>query len=126
MKTALDLVAAAKAEIVELSLDQCDSAIKSADYLVDVREPEEYKAGHLPGAINIPRGLLEFKLSSDSTLENRDASFMIYCKTSGRAALAAYAMKQMGYHNVSSIAGGYDAWQAAGKDTVQPTLPKFE
>ena len=58
-------------------------------------------------------------------LERRDLAVVLYCKTSGRAALAAQSMQAMGYLNVSSIAGGYDAWVAAGKPVVKPQLPSF-
>jgi len=50
---------------------------------------------------------------------------VLYCKTSGRAALAAAAMHEMGYLNVKSIAGGFDAWVAAGKPVHKPELPSF-
>ncbi|WP_432698346.1 rhodanese-like domain-containing protein [Marinobacterium sp. YM272] len=126
MKTAMDLVGAAKAQIQEVDLNAAEAEILSADAIIDVREPEEYNNGHLPGAVNIPRGLLEFKLSSDEALSARDLNLMIYCKTSGRAALSALAMKEMGYLHVSSISGGFDAWQAAGKKVVKPTLPRFD
>ena len=64
MKTALDLVAAAKAHVHEIDIDAADAAIRDADVLIDVREADEFAAGHIPGAINVPRGVLEFKLSS--------------------------------------------------------------
>ncbi|HAC26230.1 MAG TPA: sulfurtransferase, partial [Marinobacter hydrocarbonoclasticus] len=51
---------------------------------------------------------------------------VLYCKTSGRAALSAKALKEMGYMNVQSIEGGFDAWLEAGKEVAQPDLPKFE
>ena len=54
-----------------------------------------------------------------------DLQVVLYCKTSGRAALAALAMQEMGYTRVRSIAGGFDAWAAAGKPVVQPQLPQF-
>lgn len=126
MKTAHDLVAEAKQDIHELPLEQADDAIRKADMLVDVRDPDEYRAGHIPGAVNISRGMLEFKFTNDPALENRDLNIVCYCKTSGRAALGAKALKEMGYLHVSSIAGGFDAWQAAGKDVVQPGMPSFE
>jgi rhodanese-related sulfurtransferase len=94
--------------------------------LVDVRDPDEYRAGHIPGAVNISRGMLEFKFTNDPALENRDLNIVCYCKTSGRAALGARALKEMGYLHVTSIAGGFDAWQEAGKAVVQPDLPSFE
>ena len=94
--------------------------------LIDVREADEFAAGHLPGAVLMPRGLLEFKLSGSPTLSGRDLKVVLYCKTSGRAALAAQAMQSMGYLNVSSIAGGFDAWAAAGKPVVKPAQPSFD
>jgi rhodanese-related sulfurtransferase len=126
MKTAHDLVQEAKQDIDEISLEQADDAIKQADLLLDVRDADEYRQGHVPGAVNISRGLLEFKFSNDPSLENRDMKIVLYCKTSGRAALGAKALKQMGYRNVQSIAGGFDAWQEAGKDVAKPQLPEFD
>lgn len=125
MKTAQDLVTQAKAQISEIDIDAAEQAMLEADLVIDVREPEEFKAGHLQGAINIPRGMLEFKLSMDEALQDRSLNVVIYCKTSGRAALSAQAMKQMGYLHVQSIAGGTDAWQAANKPLVQAALPDF-
>ena len=89
MKTAHDLVAAAKAHIKEVDLTEADAAIQAADVLIDVREADEFQAGHIPGAINIPRGLLEFRLSNDPVLSSRDQKLVLYCKNSGRSALAA-------------------------------------
>lgn len=125
MKTALDLVAAAKARIQEVPVAAAEAAIAQADVLIDVREPDEYRQGHLPGAVNMPRGLLEFQFSSQSALEPRGLRVVLYCKTSGRAALAACALHDMGYLNVQSIAGGFDAWAAAGKPVARPDTPAF-
>lgn len=80
----------------------------------------------MPGAIHASRGMLEFKLSNNPALSARDLKIVLYCKSSGRAALAACALHDMGYLQVKSIAGGIDAWVLAGKATVKPTLPKFE
>jgi rhodanese-related sulfurtransferase len=126
MKTAHDLVTAAKARIQETPLENADQAIRDADLLLDVREADEYNAGHIPGAIHISRGMLEFKLSNTPELTSRDLKIVIYCKTSGRAALAACALSDMGYHNVKSISGGFDAWAAAGKPIVKQELPSFD
>lgn len=126
MKSAHDLVAEAKARIHEIDLDAADAAIRAADVLLDVREADEFHAGHIPGAVNIPRGLLEFKLSATPELTSRDLNIVLYCKTSGRAALAACALHDMGYLQVHSIAGGFDAWSAAGKTVVTPSLPVFD
>lgn len=126
MKTAHDLVSAAKTRVTEIPVEQAESAIREADLLLDVREVEEYAAGHLNGATHISRGMLEFKLSGMPALQPRDLKIVLYCKTSGRAALSALALHDMGYLNVQSIAGGYDAWVAAGKPVVKPQSPSFE
>ncbi|CAN5167485.1 hypothetical protein BH10PSE16_BH10PSE16_29510 [soil metagenome] len=126
MKTAHDLVAAAKTRVQEISVQEAESAIRDADLLLDVREADEYAAGHLSGAMHVPRGLLEFKFSGTPALQPRDLKIVLYCKTSGRAALSAVALHEMGYLNVQSIAGGYDAWVAAGKPVAHPQPPSFE
>ncbi len=126
MKTAHDLVLQAKSSICEVTLDEAEQAIREADVLIDVREADEFASGHLPGAILVPRGVLEFRLSSTPALEPRDLKVVLYCKTSGRAALAARAMQEMGYLNVQSIAGGFDAWLAAGKPVAKPEQPSFD
>jgi rhodanese-related sulfurtransferase len=126
MKSAHDLVLAAKTRITEVDLSQAEVAIRDADLLIDVREADEYSAAHIPGAINIPRGLLEFKLSNDAQLAERKLKLVLYCKNSGRSALAADALREMGYRNVLSLAGGIEAWQAAGRAVLTPTLPAFD
>ena len=126
MKNAHDLVLEAKAQIHEVALEGAETAIRAADLLLDVREADEFQAGHIPGAINIPRGVLEFKLSNDPALCARELNIVLYCKTSGRAALAACSLQAMGYRHVQSLAGGFDAWSAAGKAQVAANLPNFE
>ena len=72
METAHDHVAAAKTRVQEISIANADQAIGEADLLLDVREAEEYAAGHLNGAVHISRGMLEFKFSGDPALQPRD------------------------------------------------------
>lgn len=126
MKTAHDLVAEAKAQVVEVPLERAEDAVRGADVLIDVREADEYQAGHIPGAVHISRGVLEFKLSGTPALASRDLKVVLYCKTSGRAALAAQSLRAMGYLQVESLAGGFDAWAAAGKPVASPQPPSFE
>jgi len=126
MKTAHDLVAAAKVRVQEIQVADAEQAIRDADVLVDVREADEFAAGHLAGAVHISRGMLEFKFSANPALQARDLNILLYCKTSGRAALAAAALHDMGYLNVRSISGGFDAWAAAGKPVAKPETPSFE
>lgn len=126
MKTAHDLVAEAKAQVVEVPLERAEDAVRGADVLIDVREADEYQAGHIPGAVHMSRGVLEFKLSGTPALASRDLKVVLYCKTSGRAALAAQSLRAMGYLQVESLAGGFDAWAAAGKPVASPQSPSFE
>ena len=126
MKSAHDIVTQAKTQIQEIGIDQAEAAVREADLLIDVREYDEFASGHLQGAVHMSRGMLEFKMSANPELAARDLNIILYCKTSGRAALAALQLKEMGYLNVRSIAGGIDAWVAAGKSVVKPVLPTFE
>ncbi|MFZ6773511.1 rhodanese-like domain-containing protein [Undibacterium sp. SXout7W] len=126
MKTALDLVKEAKSHIKEISIAEAEEAIQQADVLLDVREADEYASGHIPGAVHISRGMLEFALSNHPELSDRDTDIVLYCKTSGRAALAAASLHTMGYLSVKSISGGIDAWIQAGKPLTKHTLPLFD
>jgi len=126
MKTASDLVAAAKARVKEVSVAEAEAAIREAQVVVDVREADEFAAGHIPGAVHISRGMLEFRFSGMPALQSRDIAIVLYCKTSGRAALAGVALQEMGYLNVQNISGGFDAWTAAGKPVAKPEVTKFD
>ena len=126
MKTAHDLVVLAKQSVQEMSVEQAVGAIQTCDVLIDVREADEYAAGYLPGAIHMSRGMLEFKLAGHPKLQSRDLHIVLYCKTSGRAALSAKSLVDMGYTHVQSIAGGIDAWVAAGHSVHKPAQPSFE
>ncbi|MBK1851257.1 MULTISPECIES: rhodanese-like domain-containing protein [unclassified Marinobacter] len=126
MKTAQDFVAEAKKHIQEVPLDKADSAIQAADLLLDVRDSDEYRQSHIPQATNISRGLLEFKFSNDPALADRSMKIVLYCKNSGRSALSAKALQDMGYLHVQSIEGGFDAWQEAGKPIAKRELPSFD
>ncbi len=126
MKTAHDLVVQAKQSVQEISVEQAVAAIQTCDVLIDVREADEYAAGHLPGAVHMSRGMLEFKMAGNPKMQSRDLNIVLYCKTSGRAALSAKSLADMGYTHVRSIAGGVDAWVAAGHEVYKPAQPSFE
>jgi rhodanese-related sulfurtransferase len=126
MKTAHDLVVQAKQSVQEISVEQAVAAIQTCDVLIDVREADEYAAGHLPGAVHMSRGMLEFKMAGNPKMQSRDLNILLYCKTSGRAALSAKSLADMGYTHVQSIAGGVDAWVAAGHEVYKPAQPSFE
>jgi len=106
-----DLLNAARAEIVEI--DPHDVAAR-LDYftLLDVREPDEYEQGALPGAIHVPRGQLEFSI--EGRLSNKGAPIAVYCAGGTRSAFAAKTLQDLGYRDVVSITGGFNKWKDDG------------
>lgn len=119
--TAADLVADARRQIREIA-PQDYAALPAGQVLIDVREPAEYATGHIAGAVNIPRGVLEFEVDahpavanvSDPALSRKERPLYLYCRTGGRAALAALSLQRLGFVDVRSIAGGIVAWTGAG------------
>lgn len=80
--------------------------------VLDVRTPEEYADGHIPGAINVPHDELGERLASlDVPL---DAEIVVHCERGGRAATAGEILREGGYENVRDLAGHMQAWRAAG------------
>ena len=111
--TAKDLVEEAKKNVTTISLAEAKSLFdKGGIIFLDCREPKEYKAGHVPGAINIPRGLLEFQI--EGKIPDKNANIVTYCKSGGRACLACQSIGKMGYKNVKNMEGGWMAWEKAG------------
>lgn len=113
--TLQELLQQARAQIREIDIAQVDGFLEQGPTVIDVREPNEYLVGFVPGALNIPRGVLEFKLDSFPQLADRDRPVLLYCKSGGRSALAAWTLQQLGFSSVVSLAGGFDGWAAAGK-----------
>ncbi|MDP1524565.1 MAG: rhodanese-like domain-containing protein [Rhodocyclaceae bacterium] len=120
-----DLVVEAKSQIKEVVTAEAQ-ALLGKRVIIDVREYDEYAAGHLPGAINIPRGVLEFKIGMVPECARKDGAFLIYCRTSGRAALSAVQLQKLGYSDILSMAGGFDAWNTEQRPTEKPEQINFE
>lgn len=120
-----DLVLEAKSQIREVSTGDAQAQLGKR-VIIDVREYDEYAAGHLPGAINIPRGILEFKIGMVPECANKDGAFLLYCRTSGRAALSAVQLQRIGYGNIISMAGGFELWANEGRPTEKPEPINFE
>ena len=120
-----DLVVEAKLQIKEVNTAEAQGLLGKR-VVIDVREYDEYAAGHLPGAINIPRGILEFKIGMVPECANKDGAFLIYCRTSGRAALSAVQLQRLGYANIISMAGGYEAWAKESRPSETPAPINFE
>ena len=80
--------------------------------LLDVRESDEYQRGHLPGALLIPRGVLENQ--APQLLRDTDVEIVVYCGSGRRSVLACDVLQMMGYSNVASMHGGFRAWGQFG------------
>ena len=114
-KTATDLINEAKSRIREVTPKEAREmrARGESAVFLDVREPNEWNLGHLPGAMHIPRGTLETKVEAAIP---RDRKVVIYCASGNRSALAADTLQQMGYGDVVSMSGGFTGWAHSGGD----------
>jgi rhodanese-related sulfurtransferase len=90
------------------------------DLIIDVREPQEWEKGHIPGAVHAVRGMLEWYADPTSPYakseitSKQDGRIVVHCSLGGRSLLAADMMRKMGYKNVASMAGGFTDWEAKG------------
>ncbi|MCS6828802.1 MAG: rhodanese-like domain-containing protein [Caldilinea sp.] len=100
-------------------LDDVKALIENNIYLVDVREPNEYAEGHIPGAINIPIRTLAQNLNQIPA----DRPVLIYCKSGHRAGMAVAALRLLGYDNVRGFPGGWNAWSKAGEEVSTESAP---
>ena len=118
-KSLKDFVTEAKGRIREVSVEEAAKRRDGGVMILDVREPGEWAAGHIPGALHVPRGMLEAKADLDYAgreprLAERSQEIVIHCASGARSALAADALQQMGFTKVSSMAGGFVAWAEKG------------
>jgi sulfur-carrier protein adenylyltransferase/sulfurtransferase len=114
-----DLLAAAKAEIREVDTAAADDLRRQPGTVVlDVREPDEYDQGALPGALHIPRGHLEAQV--EGRIADRSAPVLAYCAGGVRSAFAAKTLQELGYTDVVSMAGGFGRWKDEGRDWSTP------
>ena len=123
MSTPRDLLNAAKAEIKEI--DPNDVAARLDHFtLLDVREPEEYEQGAVPGAVHVARGNLEF--SVEGRLPDKDAPIAVYCAGGVRSAFATKTLQDLGYTDVVSIIGGFNKWKDEGLPWTTPRVLSTE
>jgi rhodanese-related sulfurtransferase len=122
MRDLKTLIAEARGRIREIPTVEAAEILEKADDTVflDVREPDEYLCGHLPGAVLVPRGLLEMHAAADSPmrdpdLEDRSRPIVVYCASGGRSALATATLVDLGFEDVRSLAGGMKAWEAEAR-----------
>ena len=119
MATFKDLLAAAKAVITEVDTASAADRIGAGGVVVlDVREPDEFAEGALPGALHIPRGHLEAQV--EGRITDKNAPVIVYCAGGVRSAFAARTLGELGYSNVLSMAGGFGKWKDEGRPWKTP------
>lgn len=122
-KTVAEMVGEAMAQVENVTpQDAAKEAAAGTAVFLDVREPVEWEH-HIGGAVQVPRGLLEFVADPSSPKHNAELDpagrVIVYCRSGHRAALAAATLKDMGFENVANLAGGITAWQQAGLATAE-------
>ena len=113
MPTYRELLQQVRSEIDEIDASQARDLIESADpLLVDVREQSEWDEGHIPGAVHLPRGHLESRIEREAPDPTRP--IVVYCSAGNRSAFAAKTLGELGYEDVTSLAGGFTDWKRNG------------
>ncbi len=118
-KSYQQLMDEARKEVPEISVQKAKELTENNGHriLLDVREKDEYREGHLVDAVSLPRGFLEIKV--ESTIPDKSIPILAYCAGGVRSLLAGKVLKEMGYQDVTSMSGGYTAWKTAGYQWVQ-------
>ena len=112
-KSYADLVREAKERLILTEAEALKARMDTGEepILIDVREPQEWEGGIIPGAHRLPRGVLEGQIESQIP---RDATVILYCGGGGRSALAAASLLEMGYSKVENLEGGFTGWAQKG------------
>ena len=110
----LEIVNAARARVRECTVEDVRSRLAAGEQLrlVDVREESEFARGRLPGAVHIGKGVIERDI--ETRFPDPETELILYCGGGYRSALAADALRQMGYNHVLSMDGGWRGWTEAG------------
>ena len=125
-KTLADLVAEALRVVPVMTPEAARALLDAPDrggwHFIDVREQDEWQAGHIPGARHYPRGFLEVRADlvhpkRDPWLADRSRRLLLYCGGGHRSALAAKSLSEMGFSRVASLAEGFSGWTLRGYPT---------
>jgi molybdopterin/thiamine biosynthesis adenylyltransferase/rhodanese-related sulfurtransferase len=119
MKTLKEMIAEARAVVPEEGPADLQRRIEAGEpvSIIDVRDPDEYRDGHIEPATNISRGFLEFRIGS--AVPDPASTVVLYCQSGMRSVLAAKALKDLGYSNVINLQGGYQKWAQSGLPVVK-------
>jgi molybdopterin/thiamine biosynthesis adenylyltransferase/rhodanese-related sulfurtransferase len=116
-----ELLAQTKAEITEIDTAGADERRHAPGAVVlDVREPDEYEQGAIPGALHIARGNLESSI--ENRVPDKDTPLIVHCAGGVRSAFAAKSLEELGYTNVVSVAGGFNKWKDEGREWKVPAV----
>lgn len=113
-KTPDQMVRKARAAIKEVTPAETKAMLDAKEKIIvlDVRDKPEFDEGHIPGAINISRGMLEFKAAL--IMPDKDSRIIVYCGVDLRGPLATRTLNELGYHNAVNMSGGLKVWKEAG------------
>ena len=113
-KEFLEVVDDAKSRVREVSVDETLERMNEGAVLIDVREDNEFEAGHAQDALHLGRGIIERDIVSK--YPDKNTELILYCGGGFRSALAGDMLQKMGYKNVWSMAGGWAAWKERMRD----------
>jgi len=112
-KTSKNIIDEARAQIKQIDIDEARKMLeRPGTVLIDVRESDEWRQGHIGEAIGIPRGFLELRV--EEKLPDHKAPVILQCASGTRSLLAARTLREMGYENVYNLTGGFNAWKDRG------------
>jgi molybdopterin/thiamine biosynthesis adenylyltransferase/rhodanese-related sulfurtransferase len=122
MATYRELLARVRHEIDEISTIEANERLDSSagPLFLDVREPDEWEEGHIPGALHVPRGRLESRI--EGLLPDKSSAVVVYCSVGARSAFATKVLEEMGYEDVVNLAGGFTDWKRNGFDVTIPRV----
>jgi len=113
-----ELLSATKAQIREVTTAEGHELLQAGARLLDVREPDEYRQGAIPGSVHISRGQLESGV--ENRLSDKDGPLVVMCAGGVRSAFAAKTLAELGYTDVVSMDGGFNKWKDEGREWVVP------
>ena len=115
-----ELLSKTKAEIREVTTEEAAALRDGGAVVLDVREPDEYEQGAIPGSVYIARGQLEANV--ENRIPDKDATVLVHCASGIRSAFAAKTLAELGYGDVASVAGGFNKWKDEGRDWRTPAV----